>query len=109
MYTNPSEPTHDRADAEDLIGDFSDQDDDYTLIHISWHSEYYNHDFCVVVGVGEKRTIMYIAVYTNPSGLALHQGATILVLDGLELCDYEHICISLTFLCGTRYVYHKDF
>ena len=104
MYTNRSEPAHDRAD-----GDVSDQDDDYTLIHTSWHSAYDDHDFCVVVGDGEKRTIIYIAVYTNPSGLALHEGATILVLDGLEFCDYEHICISLTFLCGTRYVYRKDF
>ena len=92
------------------VGNFRQHSlDEYTLIHMSWHSAYDDHDFCVVVGDGEKRTIIYIAVYTNPSGLALHEGATILVLDGLEFCDYEHICISLTFLCGTRYVYRKDF
>ena len=104
MYINPSEPTHDRVDGKDLFSDVSDQDDDCTLIHMSWHSSFGDHDFCVGVGDSEKRRIMFIAVYTNPSGLALHQGATILVLDGLEFCDYENICISLTFLCGTRYM-----
>ena len=53
MYTNRSEPAHDRAD-----GDVSDQDDDYTLIHTSWHSAYDDHDFCVVVGDGEERTMI---------------------------------------------------
>ena len=105
MYINPPEPTHDRVDGKDLFSDVSDQDGDYTLIHMSWHSAYDDHDFCVGVGDSEERTIMYIAVYTNPSGLALHQGATILVLDGLEFCDYEHMHQFDLFVWHN----HKDF